>query len=77
MESLRVSWQNLFHSFHRFMQYLVSSTVLLGTPFALALRIFSLVFACRDGGLKGAGLILMGGACFSDEFWVSDSSDFS
>ena len=77
MESLRVSWRNLFHSFHRFMQYLVSSTVLLGTPFALALRISSLVFACGDGGLEGAGLVLMDGACFSDKFWVCDSSDFS
>ena len=54
MESPRVSWQYLFHSFHRCMQYLVSSTVLLGHCVFL-LR--SLERWMSGNGLKGAGLV--------------------
>ena len=79
MESPKVSWRYLFHSFHRFTQYLVSSTVLLGTPFALALRISFSVFGAANvrEWFEGGWACLMGGACLSDKFWVCDSSDFS
>ena len=61
------------------MQYLVSSTVLLGTPFALALCIPSSVFGAVNEWewFEGGWACLMGGGCFSNMFWVCDGSDFS